>query len=108
MGSLLDEVAGGVGCGQRLASRASRGRFGDISIRFGCCYAAESEGRQEEEQHEQRVGILEDCEDMMDGGSMLPARLTVVQVAVQQLGGHDVTALHGARSCARLSVVQRY
>jgi hypothetical protein len=41
----------------------------------------------------------------VEGRSVLPARLTVVQIAVQRLGGHDVTALHSARSCARLSVV---
>jgi hypothetical protein len=55
---LLHEVPGRVGRGQRLASRARRGRFGDISIRIRCGDAAEGKSRQEENEHNNRIGIL--------------------------------------------------
>lgn len=43
---------------------------------------------------------------MVQGRSVLPARLTVVQIAVRQLGGHHVAALPRREIlCVRLSVV---
>lgn len=103
---LLDKVAGGVGCGQRLASRAGGGRFGDVGV--GVCRgdAAEGEGGQEEDQHKQRVGILQHGEDVVQGGGMLPAWLLGVQLAVVQLGGHGASGVRSARSCARLAAVE--
>lgn len=60
VGGPFDEVARGIGCGERLAPRARSGWFGDISIRIRGGDAADSEGRQEEEEHEDGVRIVED------------------------------------------------
>lgn len=100
---LLDKVAGGVGCGQRLASGAGRGRFGDVGVGVGCGDAADGEGGQEEDQHEQRVGVLQDGEGIVQRSSVLPARRLAVQLAVGQLG-HGASAVRGARSL-RLTAV---
>ena len=56
---LLDEVAGGIGGRQRLSSRAGCGRFGDISIRFRGGNAADGEGSEEEDEHNDGIGILQ-------------------------------------------------
>jgi hypothetical protein len=60
VGRLLDKVAGGIGRGQELAARASGGGLSDISIRIRGDDAAGGEGGQEEDEQDERVGVLED------------------------------------------------
>jgi hypothetical protein len=58
VGRLLDKVAGGIGGGQELAARASGGGLSDISIRIRGDDAAGGEGGQEEDEQNERVGVL--------------------------------------------------
>ena len=60
MDRLLDKIAGWVGCGQRLAPGPGCSRFGDISIRLGGGDAAGGEGGEEEDEHNDGIGILQD------------------------------------------------
>lgn len=90
----LDKVACRVGCGQWLASRAGSGGFGDISIRISCCDAAESEDSQEEGQHEDGIGILEDCDRRAQSRGMAPSRgidgEQLLQLGVGEDSSHGV------------------
>jgi hypothetical protein len=91
---LFDEVAGRIGCGQRLASRARGGRFGDISIRISSDNAAGGEGSQEEDEHKDWIGVLQNGDDGPQRGSRAPA-VGVVGEEVQL--GHGVCLARPAR-----------
>lgn len=56
----LHKVAGGIGGGQRLASRACGGGFCDISIRIRGGNAADGEGEQEEDEQKDGIAVLQD------------------------------------------------
>lgn len=94
---LFDEVASGVGCGERLASWAGCGGFGDISIRISGCDAADCKGGQKEEHQEDWVGVLEHCDCLAEGGSMAPSlgfRGGEAQIGHLVHSSHDVGSLH--------------
>jgi hypothetical protein len=88
----LHKVASRVGCGQRLASRAGGGGFGDISIRIRGGNAAGGEGGQEEDEHKDGIGILQHRDGFAQRGGIGPASIVVgeeVQPGHVQLSGHD-------------------
>lgn len=49
--------------------------------------------------------ILKDSEEILQRRGVLPTRLTVFQIAVDQLGRHDVAAIDGKESSAGLLIV---
>jgi hypothetical protein len=70
----LDKVARGVSCGQGLASRARGGGLGDISIRTRRGDAADGEGHEEEQEHNDGVGILQCPDGLVQRLGMAPSR----------------------------------
>lgn len=73
VGRLLDEVAQRIRGGQRLASRAERGGFCDISIRIRGDDAAQGKSGEEEGEHNDGVGILQDGDGLAQRVGMAPA-----------------------------------
>ena len=98
-------VARGVGCGQRLASRARGGGLGDISIRIRRGDAADGEGHEEEKEHNDGVGILQCPDGLVQGLGMAPSRRIggeESQVVLQlQFRVHDVLLLGSSETRMR-------
>lgn len=97
---LLDEVAGRIGGRKRLSPRAGCGRFGDIRIRFRSGNAANGEGSQKEDEHNDGIGILQDGDGVAHRAGIGPSLVVVVavgggEVALEQRTGHDGASLHG-------------
>jgi hypothetical protein len=87
----FDKVAGWVGRGQRLASRAGGGGLGDISIRIRGGNAADGEGGQEEDEQENGIGILHDGDGRAQCCGVDPARVVSGEEEVELgVGVHHV------------------
>jgi hypothetical protein len=71
----LDEVARGVGRGQRLAPGARRGRLGDISIRIRRGDAARGEGGQEEDEQDDGIGVLQHRHGLAQARGRAPSQV---------------------------------
>lgn len=87
---LLDEVAGGIGGRERLSSRTGCGRFGDISIRFRGGNAADGEGSQKEDEHNDGIGILQHGDGGAHRAGVGPSLVVVVVVVHVVRPSHDV------------------
>lgn len=105
VGSPLDKIAGWVGGGQRLASRAGCSRFGDISIRLGGGDAAGGEGGQKENKHNDGVGILQDGRDGADRACIGPT-VVVEVVKRRRVGGVEQQQWFGHGVCLGLGLAR--
>jgi hypothetical protein len=88
----LDEVARGVRRGQRLASRAGGGGFGDINIRISRGDAAGGEGGEEEDQHDDGIGILQHRNRLAQARGRPPSQVVAGE---QRMPGLGEVAGHG-------------
>jgi hypothetical protein len=87
----LDEVAGRIGGRERLSSRTESSRFGDISIRFRGGNAAEGEGSQKEDEHNDGIGILQHSDGGAHRAGVGPSLAVVV--VDEERPSHDEASL---------------
>jgi hypothetical protein len=88
----LDEVARGIRRGQRLAPGARRGRFGDVSIRIRRGNAARGEGGQEEDEHDDGIGVLQDRHGLAQARGRAPSQVVAGEGGLREEARHGVVA----------------